>query len=152
VQPPHPFELRVTSMIQLGAATSLLGFLTDANNVFQSPLFEGAKSLVPLGQLSLSELLETFKHFVHFSSAPAEYTPFSLISSHLHVEGLPFLGFVEIVDNQHPFVLGNLAQNSSTGIFFLHAKHLAIFFLQQIFQGGAKVVVVVFFFTTASWQ
>jgi len=71
---------------------------------------------------------------------------------HLQPDGLPDFGFVDILDIGHPFVDEYFAQNSSTGSFFLHAKHLAIGSLQQIFHGGARVVVVFFTLTLANWQ
>jgi hypothetical protein len=152
VQPPQPFDGLVTSTIQFGAATAFLASVTESKTVCQSALLAGEKTLVFSGQLSLSLLLETSKQFVHFKSAPALYCPFKVTLSHLQPAGLPVFGVVEMPANQQPLVVGFFAQNSSTGIFSLHAKHVAIWSLQQTLQGGFVVVVVFTTLALASWQ
>jgi hypothetical protein len=79
-------------MMKCGARTGP----ADLMNVCQSPRDRGANNFVPAGQLILSLERRTVQQFSHFTNGPGEYGPLSVIRVHLHDDGLPFIGFVEI--------------------------------------------------------
>jgi hypothetical protein len=77
-------------MIQFGARSGV----AEPMKAFQSSRLEGAKILVPTGQLFFSIALLTLRQFIHFKSTPGLYLFPEAISTFLHTHplGLPFFG------------------------------------------------------------
>jgi hypothetical protein len=91
-QSTQPLNGRVTSTIQFGA----LRDAADLRKVSQSWRLRGEKSFVPLGQLFFARELETSKQLEHLTIEPGDQGPFIVTRSHLHVEGLPTCGVMEM--------------------------------------------------------